>query len=690
MNLIRLFLVIQNAALNSVWAFLFVAMVNIPLVLADSSTETNPFEIPEGVHTATFVEDIDGISVIKFSGNYDRDDSTGKTNAAARAVVAKEFYRSHSDDYDFLVVFSDFEFDTGSAVAFHLGVSNKVEGIGRPIYSNSAIFGSESELKGYIDMASIDRYETNSLNVNLGTGGDFSFTLKVLAHETLHQWGIVSGIDALQGRLDSHWSFFADTDASVQYGHDWRDNGDGTFTAEAARVRFSKLDLYLMGLAKKEEVPSFFVIEPAPGTEFSKGDLPKPGVTVSGTKQDFSVDDLIAVNGVRNPSFDESQKVFRYAFIYLTSTDDSSGSATVNSDLGKIRQVRSEYEDRFSVLTGGRGIARVYPAARFNTDAGVIEDVTSDGILDGLGDGNSGKAISWLLEQQNDDGSWSDRDSTRVRDSARVLQTFIRLGVELDAQVSAKEWFEILEPENADSLARQLLAVVEKSPQQGREIAEALQANQNSDGGWGLTQGLGSSVIDSGLALCSLSNQTQGVASDVLGEAFKFIADAQNLDGGWGVTNKSPSSVSTTARVLIALSCAEMQLDINKQDLALSWLLAQKKIDGGFGDQASSAHESAEVMLAFISVQRPEQLAIEELTTFIVSQQSSLGDWSGSVYQTALVIDALQSFSITNISVTNLDVLDENIYSGEIVKVVATVENNTALNTEPSIIEFSI
>ncbi|MGK0439584.1 MAG: hypothetical protein ACJATK_002544, partial [Paracoccaceae bacterium] len=327
MNLIRLLLVIQKAALNSVWAFMFVAIVNISLVLADSSTETNPFEIPEGVHTATFVEDVDGISVIKFSGNYDRDDSTGETNAAARAVVAKEFYRTHSDDYDFLVVFSDFEFDTGSALAFHLGVSNKVEGIGRPIYSNSVLFGSESELKGYIDMANIDRYETNSLNTNVGTAvgttGDFSFTLKVLAHETLHQWGIVSGIDALQGQFDSHWSFFADTDASVQYGHDWRDNGDGTFTAEAAGARYSKLDLYLMGLVTKEEVPSFFVIEPSLGTEFSKGDLPKPGVTVSGTKQDFSVDDLIAVNGVRNPSFDQSQKIFRYAFIYLTSTDDS-------------------------------------------------------------------------------------------------------------------------------------------------------------------------------------------------------------------------------------------------------------------------------------------------------------------------------------------------------------------------------
>ncbi len=230
-------------------AFTWLCLISI--AKADISFDERPFDVPEGVYQASFLEEVDGISVIRFSGDYSKSLSNGEVNGAARAVVAREFYQTHSDDYDFLVIFTDFEFDTGEARAFHLGVSNDVEGIGKPLFSNSALFGSESRLKGYIDMANIDRHETNSLEIDFRGGDDFSFTLRVLAHETLHQWGISTGIDALQGRDDGHWSFFMDTDASIEYGHSWRDNQDGTFTAEAARQRFSQLDLYLMGLIKE-------------------------------------------------------------------------------------------------------------------------------------------------------------------------------------------------------------------------------------------------------------------------------------------------------------------------------------------------------------------------------------------------------------------------------------------------------
>ena len=91
-----------------------------------------------GAYLAEFVEDRGHVSIIDFSGNYDSELAGGSLNSEARAVVAKEFYRTHADEYDFLVVFSAFEFDTGDAVAFHLGVQNDVEGIGVPIFDHSA------------------------------------------------------------------------------------------------------------------------------------------------------------------------------------------------------------------------------------------------------------------------------------------------------------------------------------------------------------------------------------------------------------------------------------------------------------------------------------------------------------------------------------------------------------------------
>ena len=183
-----------------------------------------------GAYLAEFVEDRGHVSIIDFSGNYDADLSDGSLNSEARAVVAKEFYRTHADEYDFLVVFSAFEFDTGDALAFHLGVQNDVEGIGVPIFDHSAEFGSDGKLQGYIDMAALSRYEVDPLNP------DFELTLRVMSHEILHQWAAAvrfknsdgSLNEGLLGKDNSHWSYLLDSNASVEYGAKWRDNGDGS------------------------------------------------------------------------------------------------------------------------------------------------------------------------------------------------------------------------------------------------------------------------------------------------------------------------------------------------------------------------------------------------------------------------------------------------------------------------------
>src|SRR5262249_40555780 len=61
-----------------------------------------------------------------------------------------------------------------------------------------------------------------------------------------------------------HWSFWMDAGGSPSGGNVWKDNGDGTFTAVAATpatLAYSMLDLYVMGLATKAEVPPFGVLE---------------------------------------------------------------------------------------------------------------------------------------------------------------------------------------------------------------------------------------------------------------------------------------------------------------------------------------------------------------------------------------------------------------------------------------------
>src|SRR6185295_9437687 len=108
-------------------------------------------------------------------------------NYAARAAVAQRFYQTHGDFYDFLVVFTNFEFETREATAFHNLIRNDVRGIGLPIVDNGLAFGSPGRLRGYVDMAAASRYARIPLSLDPADPG-FTGTLNILAHETAHQW----------------------------------------------------------------------------------------------------------------------------------------------------------------------------------------------------------------------------------------------------------------------------------------------------------------------------------------------------------------------------------------------------------------------------------------------------------------------------------------------------------------------
>jgi hypothetical protein len=199
---------------------------------ADGAGKLEPFPIT-GSYQAAHRGDLGRVAVIDFAGNYDLRLDDGADNLEARAVIAREFFRTHPDIYDFLVVFSTFEFDSEDVVAMHFGVRNQVRGIGLGPFDVSDLFGSDSRLLGYIDMGALSRHQTNPLEPA------FEATLATLGHEVMHQWsgrarfvnaeGKISA--ALLGKDGSHWSDLLDTNASVLYGHKWRDNHDGTFTS---------------------------------------------------------------------------------------------------------------------------------------------------------------------------------------------------------------------------------------------------------------------------------------------------------------------------------------------------------------------------------------------------------------------------------------------------------------------------
>ncbi len=642
---------------------------------ADSGIQHTPFEIPDGAYSANYVKTVNDIAVIEFSGDYNKSLPNGDANAAARAVVAKEFYQKNGDNFDFLVIFSEFEFDSGDARAFHLGVSNDIEGIGIPVFSNAEQFGSEGKLKGYIDMTALQNYQTNSLVADaIDERGSFETGINILAHEVLHQWAAFPEIPELQGRDNAHWNFFLNTDGSVEYGHRWRDNGDGTFTAVGAREKYSQLDLYLMGLLSKDEVPPFFVIEPENDVKYSPTDLPAKGITVRGTRKNFTVDDLIASQGERHPSVENSQKEFKFAFIYLTPF----GAEVSDSAFAEINSFRKEFSTRFSILANGRGVANVRPIVTTEPDFGSTEAIESQGDIE-ASPLATGLAFNWLLAQQNPNGAWADKVSTSIRDSALMVTTLNERNQAAAASDLGRVWLKTQAPVNADSLSRVLLA----APSQAG-LEALLKLNNESDGGWGLDVSLKSNVLDTALATCAIQRTSPAEHANYVSSGVKYVVSQQKSDGGWSYNNTESKSVELTANILASLKCAGVEL--NKVQSSLDWLASTKNVDGGYGDTFSTVQQTANVLSAFASFQRLDSIDVGTAIDFIISRQSSDGDWGGSVYTTALVLNVLRQTSLPNIRVTSIAVKPEDVLDGQLVKVEIALENNGPESALPSVL----
>jgi hypothetical protein len=269
--------------------------------------------------------------------------------------LAKKFYRTHSDSYDQLVIWTDQSL-IDDAFAFEATVANEIRGIGLGIFDASGDFGSGGRLRSYTMMDFLGKYPDDPQQTFLGENN----TVSVLGQEVGHRWlaflefrdhtGTRS--EALLGRDQAHWSFFLDSDASVMEGNDIEDLGGGSFRTVGAVRRFSLLDQYAMGLIPESQVPTFFYVQnPVNVTgDRTATSAPRIGVTFNGTRRDVLISDVVAILGPRSPSAAESPRVHRQAFIYVVSAGRSPDSAQV----AKVDRIRRAWEAFFSTATDGR------------------------------------------------------------------------------------------------------------------------------------------------------------------------------------------------------------------------------------------------------------------------------------------------------------------------------------------------
>ncbi len=278
--------------------------------------------------------------------------------------VAQRFFETHDDAYDYLAIYNALGIAPGpGVVAFEVTVRNNRSGYGDAQVEFGAEYGSARRLQAILNMGSIGQYprDPNGILASRVTARDTPTT--VLAHEAGHLFLAFASIrdmnnpanPVLLGRQSAHWAFTFNSEASILEGNRIRDNGPGVsprFETIAVTEQFSPLDQYLMGFRAKEEVgPLFHVSNSGIGSFFPPP--PQIGRTFEGTRNDFTVDDLIAVHGRRTPDHTVSQRKFRMAMILIVPR----GVAVDPALIEQLDDYRRNFEGFYDRATGQRAVA---------------------------------------------------------------------------------------------------------------------------------------------------------------------------------------------------------------------------------------------------------------------------------------------------------------------------------------------
>lgn len=308
---------------------------------------------------ALVAEDHGNIVVIRGT-NGELDVNWSDPNQLQNALfsIIQAFYDTHrSANPHFLTVVTTFNVE--SPAAFYMPISNDVRGIGYQHAHRRQTFDAVPGLSvnGVIFMNSYRNYTGRFAQI-----GRFTFN-----QELGHRWGAFvyfrdpltgQASDLLLGRDCAHWSFFANSENSAMEGNVWTDNGNGTFrTSTAFNFGFSQLDRYLMGFAPPEAVEDTFVISEAgqwPCQEASRGRQYNPAwypptpllgqqQTVSGRRVNVSIDDIVAVEGPREPAYEDSLKRWSMVVILAARQNDTVNDATIAT----VDQLRVDWERYF-------------------------------------------------------------------------------------------------------------------------------------------------------------------------------------------------------------------------------------------------------------------------------------------------------------------------------------------------------
>jgi hypothetical protein len=280
------------------------------------------------------------------------------------------------DRFDFMVWYSDFRVDDQEAGTRSVGdIGQKVSGIGPRMDIGMRLedYCSQGRLQvTWYQPVWVGAVQAQERHPN-GTYAGYNMAVAQIGHELAHRWStrtraIVNGETIeLRGPHDpwgmsgaTHWPqsvsapvafpYSRPVEASIMGGANWKDNGDGTFTLLANGTMnpasgYSYLELYLMGFLPASAVPDFFVLR----NQRNVGRSPEGNLIVAAEKIPVTIRDVIAHNGPRIPSYENSPKDYNTAIVAVTLHGRQSSTAMLN----QLAAIRAAWIGYWSKVTGG-------------------------------------------------------------------------------------------------------------------------------------------------------------------------------------------------------------------------------------------------------------------------------------------------------------------------------------------------
>ena len=317
--------------------------------------------------------------------------SNVKPSDAARPVIFEAFHhyslpgssnlactviQALGDRFDFMVWYSDFRVDDQEAGTRSVGdIGQKVSGLGPRMDIGLRLqdYCSKERLQvTWYQPVWIGAVQAQERHPD-GRYAGYNMAVAQIGHELAHRWStrsraIVKGETIeLRGSHDpwgmsgaTHWPgsvttpvpfpFSRPVEASIMGGTNWKDNGDGTFTQLANGTMnpasgFSFLELYLMGFLPAAKVPDFFILR----NQQNVGRTPEGQNIVKADKVTITIQDVIAHNGPRVPSFENSPKTQNTAIVAVT----LKGRHPTDAMLAQLEGIAAAWKGYWSKVTGG-------------------------------------------------------------------------------------------------------------------------------------------------------------------------------------------------------------------------------------------------------------------------------------------------------------------------------------------------